>query len=220
MDTLKSIALAGIALSSSLILDTVTANPTQAATVYNATFITTANNTEFGVSYVDNVAFGDPFKVTIALNNGGDSLENQTWVAADIVSVTFDFNNGAHKTVFDPNGAGGNGLSTSGGSFVTNALGQLTAVPTDWTDASLVNVISTNSSQTPNAWFLNELNDKYYTDDFDFAVGIEPRDLNLEVAAWTIAPVPEPLTLLGASAAVAFGSAFKRKLTEKNQKLK
>ncbi|MDJ0601561.1 MAG: PEP-CTERM sorting domain-containing protein [Crocosphaera sp.] len=31
-------------------------------------------------------------------------------------------------------------------------------------------------------------------------------------------PVPEPLTILGAGTAIAFGGAFKRKLAKKNKK--
>jgi hypothetical protein len=76
---------------------------------------------------------------------------NQTWNAIDIVNVTFDFNNGAHKTVFDPNG--GNGLDPTNtlGNFMTNDLGQLRNVPFSWLDVTNVNVIFTNSSETPTA---------------------------------------------------------------------
>ncbi|GEA26274.1 hypothetical protein MiAbW_00824 [Microcystis aeruginosa NIES-4325] len=58
------------------------------------------------------------------------------------MSVTFNFGNGAHVTTFNPNG--GDGLDGSTGSFVTNALGQLTAVPFQWGDGR--NVESRNKT--------------------------------------------------------------------------
>lgn len=84
-------------------LTVLSAVPASAA-VFNATFLSTADNSGFNSPYVDNVSFGDAFKVVIALDNGGSSLLNQTWNASHVISVTFDFGNGAHTTVFDPNG--------------------------------------------------------------------------------------------------------------------
>jgi hypothetical protein len=182
----------------------------QAAT-FNATFNSTVSSVNGSVS---NVSAGNPFQLTIALDNGADSLLSQTWSAANIVSVTYDFNNGAHKTVFNPNGT--NGLTTSNGSFVTNALGQLTAVPTNWVDTSSVNVVSTNSSATPNAWSVDGTNPLYFIS--GGSVGINNVS-GLRVASnWTIsaqsAAVPEPLTILGAMTAAGFGAGFKRRLAK------
>jgi hypothetical protein len=134
----------------------------------------------------------------IALDNGGSSILNQTWTASNVISVTFDFGNGAHKTVFDPNG--GDGFTVSGGSFVTNGSGLLTAVPSSWGDNSQVNVISTNSTQTPIAWILDGFNDVYFTSDTNFAsfsVGLpNAGGLNWTIAGPT-ATTPEPSTVLG-----------------------
>jgi hypothetical protein len=195
----------------------VMAGQSQAAVV-SATFLSTASN-GFGDPYVDNVSLGDQFKVVIAMDNGGSTLINQTWDTSNVLSVTFEFNNGAHKTVFDPNG--GDGFSTNLGSFVTDGSGQLTAVPSSWTDTSNVNAISTNSTQTPNAWFLNGNNDKYYTNFYSFAVGIPVAPSNTVASNWTISidssgAVPEPssLAVFGIGMCVAGVRAGRRRRLE------
>jgi hypothetical protein len=198
----------------------VTAGQSQAAVV-STTFLSTASN-GFGDPYVDNVSLGDQFKFVIAMDNGGSTLFNQTWNSSHVLSVTFDFNNGAHKTVFDPNG--GNGFSSNVGSFVTDGSGQLTAVPSSWTDQSNVNVISTNSTQTPNAWYLNVGNNKYYTNNFSFAVGIPVPASTTVASNWTISidssgAVPEPssLAVFGIGMCVAGVRAARRRRLDQKQ---
>ncbi|MFM7479350.1 MAG: PEP-CTERM sorting domain-containing protein [Microcystis aeruginosa] len=131
-----------------------------------------------------------------------------TWTASNIVSVTFNFGNGAHVTTFNPNG--GDGLSSSIGSFVTNALGQLTSVPSDWIDYSNVNVVSTNSTQTPNEWFVNGDNGVYFTNDLNYSVDLTNVSGNIVAANWTIQgtqtqTTPEPGTVLGLLAVGSLG---------------
>jgi hypothetical protein len=46
-----------------------------------------------------------------------------------------------------------------------------------------------------------------------FSFGEAVQDYN--AANWSLTPVPEPLTMLGAGAAVAFGASFKRRLAKK-----
>jgi len=88
------------------------------AAIFTATYTDTVTGPGFS-PLVDNVNVGDTAVITYQLDNGGTSLFNQTWNASNIVSVTFNFGNGAHVTTFNPNGGGG--LSVSTGSFVTNA---------------------------------------------------------------------------------------------------
>ena len=157
---------------------------------------------------VDNVSVGNTAVITYQLDNGGTSLFNQTWTASNIVSVTFNFGNGAHVTTFNPNG--GNGLSVSTGSFVTNASGTLTAVPSSWSDWNNVNVVSTNSTQTPTEWYVNGDNGVYYTNDSDNEVRLTNVAGNIDPANWTIQPAqtqttPEPGTLLGLLAVGSLG---------------
>ncbi|WP_072926395.1 PEP-CTERM sorting domain-containing protein [Microcystis aeruginosa] len=173
------------------------------AAVFTATYTGTVSS-----ATVDNVTAGDTAVITFQLDNGGTSLFNQTWNDSNIVSVTFNFGNGAHVTTFNPNG--GDGLSTSTGSFVTNALGTLTAVPTSWSDSNNVNVVSTNSTQTPTNWFVNGFNGVYYTNGFSNEVQLTNVEGNIVAANWTIQPAqtqttPEPGTLLGLLAVGSLG---------------
>ena len=173
------------------------------AAIFTATYTDTVSYAD-----VDNVIVGDTAVITYQLDNGGTSLFNQTWNASDIVTVTFNFGNGAHVTTFNPNG--GDGLSVSTGSFVTNASGQLTAVPSNWYDATNLNVVSTNSTQTPTQWFVSGSNAVYYTNNFDYSVALTNVSGNIVAANWTIQPAqtqttPEPGTLLGLLAVGSLG---------------
>jgi len=178
------------------------------AAIFTATYTSTVA-VPGSFPLVDNVSVGDTAVITYQLDNGGTSLFNQTWTATDIVSVTFNFGNGAHVTTFNPNGVGGNGLDFTTGSFVTNASGQLTAVPF-WRDTSNVNVVSTNSTQTPTQWFVNGANGVYYTNNFGKRVDLTNVAGNVVAANWTIQPAqtqttPEPGTLLGLLAVGSLG---------------
>lgn len=159
---------------------------------------------------VDNVNVGDTAVITYQLDNGGTSLLNQTWTASNIVSVTFNFGNGNHVTTFNPNG--GDGLDSTIGSFVTNASGQLTAVPSDWSDLSNVNVVSTNSTQTPTEWYVNGQNAVYFTVSGSNGKSVRLTNVsgNIVAANWTIQgtqtqTTPEPGTLLGLLAVGSLG---------------
>ncbi|AKV67552.1 MAG: PEP-CTERM sorting domain-containing protein [Microcystis sp. M_OC_Ca_00000000_S217Cul] len=101
-------------------------------------------------------------------------------------------------------------MDFSVGSFVTNALGQLTSVPSDWIDYSNVNVVSTNSTQTPNAWFVNGDNGIYFTNDLNYSVDLTNVSGNIVAANWTIQgtqtqTTPEPGTVLGLLAVGSLG---------------
>jgi hypothetical protein len=179
------------------------------AAIFTATYTDTVS-----AATVDNVTAGDTAVITYQLDNGGTSLLGQTWTASNIVSVTFNFGNGAHVTTFNPNG--GDGLSQSIGSFVTNASGQLTAVPSEWYDLNNVNVVSTNSTQTPNAWFVNGLNSVYSTNNFSNNVSLTNVAGNIVAANWTIQgtqtqTTPEPGTLLGLLAVGSLGALARKR---------
>ena len=194
-------------LLKALCLPAVTCAVFSAIPAHAAIFTATYTGTVFSAT-VDNVAAGNTAVITYQLDNGGTSLLNQTWSASNIVSVTFNFGNGAHVTTFNPNG--GNGLSGTTGSFVTNASGQLTAVPSNWRDGSNVNVVSTNSTQTPNAWYVNGANGVYLTNNSSNSVRLTNVAGNIVAANWTIQPAqiqttPEPGTVLGLLAVGSLG---------------
>jgi hypothetical protein len=181
------------------------------AAIFTATYTDTVS-ANFGV---DNVTAGDTAVITYQLDNGGTSLLGQTWTASNIVTVTFNFGNGSHVTTFNPNG--GNGLTAASGSFVTNASGQLTAVPTKWSDSSNLNVVSTNSTQTPRSWFVDGGSVVYLTLPSN-RVGLTNASGNIVAANWTIQgtgtptqTTPEPGTLLGLLAVGSLGALARKR---------
>ena len=181
------------------------------AAIFTATYTDTVS-ANFGV---DNVNVGDTAVITYKLDNGGTSLLGQTWTESNIVTVTFNFGNGSHVTTFNPNG--GNGLTAPSGSFVTNASGQLTAVPSNWRDSSNLNVVSTNSTQTPRAWFVNGSNAVYFTSSPN-TVSLTNVSGNIVAANWTIQgtgtptqTTPEPGTLLGLLAVGSLGALARKR---------
>lgn len=195
-------------LLKALCLPAVTCAVFSAIPAHAAIFTATYTDTVLFAGGADNVAAGDTAVITYQLDNGGSSLFNQTWTASNIVSVTFNFGNGAHVTTFNPNG--GDGLTGDIGSFVTNALGQLTAVPFVWSDDSDVNVVSTNSTQTPSSWSLDGSNAVYTTDNLGNLVSLTNVAGNIVAANWTIQPAqtqttPEPGTVLGLLAVGSLG---------------
>ncbi|MFM6409568.1 MAG: PEP-CTERM sorting domain-containing protein, partial [Microcystis sp.] len=87
---------------------------------------------------------------------------------------------------------------------------QLTAVPSDWNDVSNVNVVSTNSTQTPNEWFVNGDNGVYFTNDLNYSVDLTNVSGNIVAANWTIQGTQtqttwEPGTVLGLLAVGSLG---------------
>jgi hypothetical protein len=200
-------------LLKALCLPAVTCAVFSAIPAHAAIFTATYTDTVSENLGVDNVNVGDTAVITYQLDNGGTSLLGQTWTASNIVTVTFNFGNGSHVTTFNPNG--GNGLTAASGSFVTNASGQLTAVPTKWSDSSNLNVVSTNSTQTPVEWFVNGSNAVYYTSSSN-RVGLTNVSGNIVAANWTIQPAqtqttPEPGTLLGLLAVGSLGALARKR---------
>jgi hypothetical protein len=200
-------------LLKALCLPAVTCAVFSAIPAHAAIFTATYTDTVSLNLGVDNVTAGHTAVITYQLDNGGTSLLGQTWTASNIVTVTFNFGNGSHVTTFNPNG--GDGLSVSLGSFVTNASGQLTAVPSNWRDSSNLNVVSTNSTQTPRSWYVNGNNGVYYTFPINM-VGLTNVSGNIVAANWTIQPAqtqttPEPGTLLGLLAVGSLGALARKR---------
>ncbi|MBF2057550.1 MAG: PEP-CTERM sorting domain-containing protein [Cyanobacterium sp. T60_A2020_053] len=167
--------------------------------VFNATF----NSTVFQNDGVDGgFGVGDTFLATVALDNGGSSVESQTWQVSEVLSITFNFGNGAHVTTFD------NTIDSGGGNFATDSSGVLTSVPNWGNFNASDDVISTNSSQTPSQWVLNGGNSIYFTESFANSVAINNEENTIVASSWNIAPsvtTPEPSLMLGL---IGFGAVL------------
>lgn len=157
------------------------------------------------LSIIAGVNAGDTVSITVTLDNGGAGIASQTWTAGDLVSVVFDFGNGAlHTTFTSPFGAG---LTVGSGSFATDAAGMLTSVMTDWDDVNAGGDYTSNGS-APIAWYLNGQNPVYFEPapgNTFFSISLGNVPAMLSVAGWSqpIVAVPEPAAL----ALVALGLA-------------
>lgn len=149
---------------------------------------------------------GEALSVTIVLDNGGTDAISQTWGVADLVSVTYEINNGAITTVF-----GNTGLNLTSGSFVTDASGVLTAVPSAWGNFSApIPVISTNDPRGPAnlRWVLNGINYVYAAfAPFASANSVAPAN-NILPGFWTNPVALNPAPTPGAPAAIPTLSAY------------
>jgi hypothetical protein len=156
----------------------------------------------FSVTWTDTIGagseapyiVGQSLSVTYVLDNGGTSTISQTWNAADVVSVTFELNNGAITTVFDPNGGGGFDLTL--GNFATDSTGALISVPVDWESAN-DSVVSSNDPQgTTNLdWFVDKFNGVYYNASADPDIRIVNATNvtnNIIPAFWSLGGTPPP----------------------------
>lgn len=161
-----------------------------------AEFSVTWNNTITNSPFPYNV--GEAMSVTMVLDNGGTDAVSQTWSSDDLVSVTIQLNNGAITTVFD-----GSGLDLTTGSFVTDASGVLTAVPSAWGNFTAgMPVTFTNDplGNTDIRWVINGLN--YIYSNFSLGFSREARAAdpasNIIAANWSnpvaLNPAPTPPT--------------------------
>lgn len=158
-----------------------------AVTVF-ATFSETINSTS-----VANTSMGDTLMIEFALDNGGSDLINQTWNASDVVSLTFSKPDESFQTVF-----GAEAFSTSVGSFTTDSGGNLTAVPSDWTDTNVMVTPTTTSSFSPDLWYVDGSSFVYAEGFGDFSISIDNASTITNAANWnlsTVSAIPEPSTV-------------------------
>jgi hypothetical protein len=153
------------------------------ALVFNATYTDTVSN----VKGVNGISVGDSAVITVALDNGGTSIDGQTWTPSEIDSITFNFNNGANETVFNPV------FTAKSGNFVTNGAGVLTSV-TSKLNSNNVSVKSTNSTTVPSGFYLNGSNQVFYTtSNFTDYVSLTNVTNDTNAADWTISAASSPV---------------------------
>ena len=177
------------------------------AAPYTVTYVDVLGNNGGGVTSSPPYNLGEAFTISIVLDNGGTTTASQTWTSADIVSITFSMNDAPNTitTVFAPVV-----LATNAGSFVTDAAGVLTAVPSNWNDnngavGTLSTVASTNDPNTPSSFFINGVFEVYYsnsianpTDGFDTRANMNDVVNNIVAAFWT-----NPVTAMNPGGATA-----------------
>lgn len=111
-----------------------------------------------------NVADGETYKVTLVMDNGGSSSQSQTWVASDLVSIKWEFND-SRNVVFEQD------IDTSyseyevAGNATTDANGALTAFFSEVTSGGTVfDAVGLPDLASPAEWYMNEANAVFFSD--------------------------------------------------------
>lgn len=149
-----------IALFAALLL---TASTAANAGPYTFTYTDTVKNS---TNNPPGTSVGDTVTITLVLDNGNNSLINQTWTYLNLVSVSFQVN--SWSATIDYTSGKETFPGAQFGDFTTNGSGTLTGVMGDWSDNSVSTSNGTFSSgynPTGIQWYLNGGNAVYGTSD-------------------------------------------------------
>ena len=155
-----------------------------------APFLTTFSGSTLDEDQPATVIPGEQFTISFVLDNGGNTAINQTWDSTHVRCVIFRFNNAQNREVSI--GYAGSGFQGSNsGIFVTSGTGQLTQVPSAWTDFGepIPNQTSNVGAGPVFSWFVNAINDVVYFDSDGTSVGLSNVGNNTTAAFWSN-PVP------------------------------
>jgi hypothetical protein len=167
--------------------------------------VSSVNASLFEFQFEDTIGFtnitgldvGNSAKITLGLDNGGTSNVSQTWTAGDLLSVTWDFNNGGLVTTF--NSPWGGALDSTSGDFVTDVTGTLTNVMSNWHDSTVGSDFVTNGSAAPFFWIL-DVTGNVYADITLHGVSLSNAGSMLTASNWSpvsAVPVPAAIWLFG-----------------------
>jgi len=135
------------------------------AAPFSVSYVGTMQNATAAGAFFANIVNGETYKVTLVMNNGGTSSQSQTWVASDLVSIKWEFND-SRDVVFeqniDPSYTDNYSII---GTATTDAKGALTVFFTDISNGGYVfQAVGLPDLVSPAAWFLNGNNDVFYSD--------------------------------------------------------
>ncbi len=134
------------------------------------------------------IVAGESYAVTVVMDNGGASTVNQTWTGADLVCVTFAFND-ARNVVFAADVVATPPTSIAG-SATTDGAGALSSWFTtirQFTDQS-PNFAASGFSSGPTpavTWFLNSFNAVWYDTVFARAVNDAAGGVQMAAGNWS-----------------------------------
>ena len=167
----------------------------------------------FSVSYVGtieegvgggftNMVDGETYKVTLVMDNGGSSSQSQTWVASDLVSIKWEFND-SRNVVFEQD------IDTSyieydvAGNATTDANGALTAFFSEVTSGGTVfDAVGLPDLASPAGWYMNGFNGVFFSDagdDGDYSPYVDDAagGVQMGIANWS-----NPVAVASASPSV------------------
>ena len=158
------------------------------------------NDTIKAAPYAE-LSAGDSARVTITFDNGIAGNQSQTWTPDDVVSITFDFNDGALVTSFFPPGNGFWFFAYN--NFRTDAAGNLIEVVDEWNGWGVDNPADyeTNGPSDYFSWILTGSSAIYFESGRG-TVEIENGPNLNNPAYWSevkadVVPAPGALALLG-----------------------
>lgn len=152
----------------------------------NAARIFAYYDTTVSFSEYAEASAGDPLKYVVALDNGGSSITSQTWLPADLMSVTFYANNGAINIEFDSQ------PPRISESFTSDASGNLTIVAQF---GALNSVNASNITASDYAFYIDTGNPVLFTNNSRQNIGQNNPANNRIASNWTLSttnPIPEP----------------------------
>ena len=139
-------------------------------------------------------AIGDPASITVTLDNGGANTVNQVWTAADLVSVTFDINNGAATASFFSPFDGG--LDDDAGSFETDGAGNLISALSSWIDRDVTADFAASFPFNGGLyWYVNGFNAVLADEDVSLVLRLADVQGTTDPASWTLVTRETPLSL-------------------------
>ena len=169
------------------------------AAPFSVSYVGTMENPTPAGQFFPNIVNGETYKVTLVMDNGGSAVQSQTWVASDLVSVKWEFND-SRNVVFEQNIDTSDNNYYVDGNATTDATGALTAFFSDVTGGgSVFDEVGLPDFAPPAQWFLNEGNYVFVSDAYgpfpdiprvnDAAGGVQ-----MNIASWSnpVAVASEP----------------------------
>ena len=166
----------------------------------------------FSVSYVGtidnrmdaftNIVDGETYSVTLVMDNGGSSSQSQTWVASDLVSVKWEFND-SRNVVFEQDIDTSYCIYNVDGNATTDANGALTAFFSEVQSGGAVfDAVGLPDLVSPAEWYMNGKNGVFFGDGCDGGHNYSPGmndaagGLDMGIASWS-----NPVAVASAQAA-------------------
>jgi hypothetical protein len=126
------------------------------AAPYSVTYTDTTSNS----LVLAGINSGEQATIKLILDNGNNSVANQTWTGANLKCAIFTFNN---SNLFIAINYSASTFTLANGSFTTNGAGVLQTAPTDWEDTSdpVNGTVTTNIAgiTAVSEWFIDGLNE-------------------------------------------------------------
>ena len=152
-----------------------------------APFATSYTGTIAGGSTLPGIISGEPYTVTVVVDNGGATSATQAWGAANLRCVIFRMNTAANVTYAQDLLASA-GTMTVGGSIATDGAGALTTNFTSVVSNTPPAATYTATGITlvdPVNWFLNNINNVFYDTVFARSFGDAAGGTQMAIGNWT-----------------------------------